>query len=79
VLLPREFHSSDMRLPAVNRLADAKSGQGSRSGKSLDLENRVAQVLVKPSAFNDPNTFQIMLEQQIVVIGMRGLKVGITF
>ena len=45
----------------------------------LELENRIGQGLVKPSGLNHAHGLQIALEQQIEVVGMSRLEVGIAF
>jgi len=77
VLLPRKLDTGDMRLSAIDGLTLLESRKRSRAGCRLDLEYRIGQVFVKPSAFNYSDTLQIMFKQQIEVVGVVGLRAGL--
>src|ERR1700687_2666061 len=81
VLLPRELDAGDMRVATVIRLTLLESGQrvpDYRGSGRLNLKDRIGQGLVEPSCLDDSYRFQIVFEQQIIVVSMRGFKGWIT-
>ena len=80
MLLPCELDAGDMRHAAVSWLPLLEVGKIRVAGRqgSLDLKNRIRQGLVKPSGFDDSDSFQIVLEQEIEVVCMRRFEGRIT-
>src|SRR6267378_3656488 len=68
-----------MGIAAVNWLTLLESCKRPRGGGRLDLEYWIGQVLVKPAGFDDSDRFQIVLEQQIIIVGMRRSKGWIAY
>src|SRR5258708_34036107 len=68
-----------MRVASINWLTLLESCKGPRGGGCLDLKYRIGQVLVKPSAFDYSDGLQIVLKQQIEIVGMRGSECWITY
>src|SRR5229473_1261828 len=81
MLLPRELDAGDMCIAAINWLTLLEAGQrvpDYRGSGRLNLKDRIGQGLVEPSCLDDSDRFQIVFEQQIIVVSMRGFKGWIT-
>ena len=72
MLLPSHLNALNVRARSVDLLSDFEACKlPSRRGR-LHRVDRIRQVFVEPAGLNDADGFQIVFEQKIEIVGMRG-------
>src|ERR1700682_1248823 len=79
VLLPGELDASDVSRIKIRLLAESERGELRVVGweKSLGLNDWIGQTLVKPTGFDNADRLQVVLEEQIEIVGVGRFQVGI--
>src|SRR5262249_12448063 len=79
MLLVGDFETPQMGVSAVHRLGLSKAAVRAGSNDAVHRINRVGDLLIKETALNDSQWFEVLLKQDVIVVRVRRFQIWVPY